>query len=116
MYDVNLGEDDSIVFGLFKKKKSEVDANEKKRLPIFDEWSNLIHPWDIPLGLPMFKEYSKYPKEKCEELLKEAKRMKRRHLNEYEREYLTDFIKSLETIIYIRSHPDEIKNIEFYYI
>ena len=104
------------MFGIFKKKNTVMDTNEKKRLPIFDEWSNLIHPWDIPLGLPMFRDYSKYSKEKCEELLKEAKRMERRDLTKYEREYLTDFIKSLETIIYIRSHPEEIKNIDFYYI
>lgn len=105
------------MFGFFKKKNIEVDENGKKRLPIFDEWSNMFHPWDIPLGLPTFREYSKYPKEKCEEWLKKAKRMKRwGRLDEYEREYLTDFIKSLETIIYIRLHPEEIDKIEFFYI
>lgn len=42
--------------------------------------------------------------------------MKRSSLNEYEREYLTDFIKSLKIVIYVGSHPEELKNSEFYYI
>ena len=47
-----------------------------------------------------------------EKLLKEEKWMKRSSLNEYEREYLTDFIKSLKIVIYVGSHPEELKNID----
>lgn len=87
---------------------------EVKRLAIFNEWKNGFHPYDIPLGLPRFEEYSKLSKEDSLKLLKKVKKLRWIPKTSYETEYLKDFITSLESVIYIRSHPGE--TIETYYI
>ena len=101
----------------FFKKKDEDLTNGKKRLPVFDELSAMIDPVDIPLGLPTFKEYSEeYTLNECEILLKEIEKLKKGYLSKYEKDYISDFEKSLESIIYVKSHPEELENIEFYNI
>lgn len=85
-----------------------------KRLAIFNEFSNGFHPSDIPLGLPRFEEYSKLSKKDCLKLLKKAKRLRWIPKTSYEAEYLKDFITSLKSVIYIRSHPE--KTVKTYYI
>ncbi|MBE5819777.1 MAG: hypothetical protein E7310_03015 [Clostridiales bacterium] len=85
-----------------------------KRLAIFNEFSNGFHPDDIPLGLPRFEEYSKLSREESSKLLKKVKRLRWIPKTSYEAEYLRDFIKSLKSVIYIRSHPEE--TVETYYI